>query len=411
MNFISNKSSQMPPVTERSGLGLNVCSIFSGIGGIEIGLEQAGHTTVSLCEADTNAQTVLNKRFPNLQIHQDILTLDSIPDCDLVSAGFPCQDLSQAGTKQGISGNQSGLVTRLFSLLNRRKSKRPNWILIENVPYMLKLDNSKAMHYLTGLIESVGYRWAYRVVDTRSFGLPQRRARVILLAALDGDPRDVLLADESRQEPFHTKPSEISEDSAYGFYWTEGKRGAGWVVEGVPPIKGGSGLGIPSPPALWFPSRNYVCTPSIRDAERLQGFPEGWTDVDFTGKKRSEGVRWKLVGNAVSTPVFRWVGCRLTKPESYNSSSDVRLTAARWPSAGWGQCGEKYASNASMFPIITQYQKISSFLKHPTKPLSKRATLGFLSRAKVSTEIVYSERFFESLEAHADNWADDQYIG
>jgi DNA (cytosine-5)-methyltransferase 1 len=74
----------------------------------------------------------------------------------------------------------------------------------------------------------------------------------------------------------------------------------------VPTLKGGSGLGIPSPPAIWMPDGHFVL-PDIRDAERLQGFPAGWTEAALTGHSK-EGARWKLVGNAVSVPVSRWLG-------------------------------------------------------------------------------------------------------
>ena len=96
-----------------------------------------------------------------------------------------------------------------------------------------------------------------------------------------------------------------------GFYWTEGLRGLGWAVDAVPTLKGGSTIGIPSPPAIWNSGDGSITTPDIRDAERLQGFDADWTlpALDVGGVRR--GHRWKLVGNAVSVPVARWVGDRL----------------------------------------------------------------------------------------------------
>src|SRR5690606_34812896 len=121
---------------------------------------------------------------------------------------------------------------------------------------------------IVSTLENLGYAWAYRVVDSRSFGIPQRRRRVFLLAALNHDPRAVILVDDSDEpeEPFDPA------GHACGFYWTEGARGLGWAVDAVPTLKGGSTLGIPSPPGVWHPTRGII-RPGIMDAERLQGFP------------------------------------------------------------------------------------------------------------------------------------------
>ena len=132
------------------------------------------------------------------------------------------------------------------------------------------------MRYLVDELESLGYRWAYRLVDSRFTGVPQRRQRVIFVAALDLDPRTVLFADEAGEPD-----DEWFDDTAYGFYWTEGLRGVGWAKDAVPTLKAGSTIGIPSPPAIWNPGADadrLIVTPQIGDAEELQGFPRGWTE-------------------------------------------------------------------------------------------------------------------------------------
>src|SRR5262249_12660226 len=140
-------------------------------------------------------------------------------------------------------------------------------------------------------------KWAYRVVDTRAFGFPQRRQRVLLLASRKRDPRQVLLADDVADMAPPKK-----RNTAHGFYWTEGNAGLGWARDAIPTLKGGSTLGIPSPPAIWLP-RGQLVTPDIRDAERLQGFPAGWTAAASPTSAKRNGPRWRLVGNAVSVPV------------------------------------------------------------------------------------------------------------
>src|SRR5207245_2191293 len=129
--------------------------------------------------------------------------------------------------------------------------------------------------------------------------LPHRRLRVILVASTTEDPREVLFADDANEN----LPEDRS-GRACGFYWTEGTRGLGWAVDSIPTLKGGSAIGIASPPAIWMPNGKIV-TPDISDAERLQGFPAGWTKR-AQGKTSRIGARWKLVGNAVSVPVARW---------------------------------------------------------------------------------------------------------
>lgn len=194
---------------------LSVASLFSGVGGIERGLHAAGHTTEMLCEVWDPARAVLADRFPDVPLHADVRDLAGLPHVDLVTAGFPCTDLSQAGRTAGITGTQSGLIGEVFRLLRQAE---PRWLLLENVRNMLPLDGGKAMRYLVDELEALGYRWAYRGVDSQFTGVPQRRHRVLLLASRTEDPRDVLLVDDAGEPP-----AERYRDDAYGFYWTEGE--------------------------------------------------------------------------------------------------------------------------------------------------------------------------------------------
>lgn len=375
---------------------LRVAALFAGIGGIELGLHAAGHTTKVLCEWDSAAQRVLRERFPDLPLVGDVASFEALPEVDLVTAGFPCQDLSQAGRTAGIGGARSGLVEHVFRLLDEADSA-PRWLLLENVSFMLALDRGQAMRWLTDQLEQRGYTWAYRVVDTRAFGLPQRRQRVLLLASRVADPRPVLLNQDH---------GEIEVDQrhglACGFYWTEGVRGLGWAVDAVPTLKGGSTIGIPSPPAIWRPGTATVVTPHICDAERLQGFPAHWTAPadEIPGRRKTD--RWKLVGNAVSTPVAEWVGRRLVTSEPYDSGEDRLLAAsARFPSAAWGDGGERRAVDRSMWPVSYRRPHLHEFLAHELKPLSARATAGFLRRA-AKGNLRIPEDLIAECRAHLD---------
>lgn len=355
---------------------LHVAALFAGIGGIEVGLHAAGHETTLLCEWDSAAQRVLSAEFPSVPLVGDVADVEALPSADVVTAGFPCQDLSQAGRTAGIRGERSGLVEHVFRLLDAA-DPGPTWLLLENVSFMLALDRGKAMRWLTSQLDERGFTWAYRVVDSRAFGLPQRRQRVLLLASRTEDPRPALLNEDHGEVVI-----EDGQGLACGFYWTEGVRGLGWAVDAIPTLKGGSTIGIPSPPAIWQPGTETIVTPDIRDAERLQGFPIGWTgSADETpGRRRTD--RWKLVGNAVSTPVAEWVGHRLGIDERYDSAADQKLPlAGRWPIAAWGRRGERWSVERSMWPVAYPCPHLHEFLEYKPKPLSARATAGFLSRA------------------------------
>ena len=117
---------------------------------------------------------------------------------------------------------------------------------------MLRLNRGRALDVIVNAIEALGYSWAYRVINTMAFGLPQRRERVFLLASKSTDPAHVLLSDDEGP------PSPAARPGAYGFYWTEGNRGVGWAIDSVPPFKGGSAVGIPSPPAIYIPSKGFI---------------------------------------------------------------------------------------------------------------------------------------------------------
>jgi DNA (cytosine-5)-methyltransferase 1 len=142
---------------------IRVAGLFAGIGGIELGFHQAlgDHVeTVLLCEFWDAAQEVLERRFPGSAIHPGVRDFKKLPrGVDVLTAGFPCTDLSQAGRMAGISGESSGLVGHVFEALRLTHASRLPWLLIENVPNMLALDKGKAIAYLIHELESLGYRY------------------------------------------------------------------------------------------------------------------------------------------------------------------------------------------------------------------------------------------------------------
>jgi DNA (cytosine-5)-methyltransferase 1 len=370
---------------------MKVVGLFAGIGGFELGLRAAGHEALMLCEISVSAQAVLQAQFPGVRLEGDIRKIKSLPGItEILCAGFPCQDLSQAGQTQGLQGKNSGLVREVFRLV---ESQSIPWIVLENVPFMLQLAGGSAMRTIIGELERLKYRWAYRVVDTFSFGLPQRRQRVILVASRDHDPASVLLADDN---PL-LRPDTDLERLAHGFYWTEGRGGLGWAVDAIPTLKNGSTIGIPSPPAILFPDGS-IMKPDIRDAERLQGFASDWTKP--AEKAGRSTARWSLVGSAVSVPVAEWLGRRLHTPADYDEFRDGRFPdPGKLPRAARFDGKKRHAVDIGPDPLGLRPPHLAEFLTYPGTPLTAKAAAGFLSRTRVA-KLIFADGFLGAVERH-----------
>ena len=231
------------------------------------------------------------------------------------------------------------------------------------------------------------------MVDAHAFGIPQRRRRWVLVASTVADPRAVLLAGDALPTL-----SVDHLDAACGFYWTEGTRALGWTVDGVPPIKGGSTVGVASPPAIRLTDGSLV-TPDIRDAERLQGFDPDWTAPAEEVVK--PGFRWQLVGNAVSVAMSRWLAGRLTAPGSYEPADDPPFDGNRWPASAWSDdSGQIFTSSAGTWPQAAASESLEDFLRFAPKPLSARAATGFLRRA-TRGGLRFPEGFLDQVREHA----------
>lgn len=372
---------------------MRIAGLFAGIGGFELGMHRAGHDTALVCDVLPTARAVLEARFPGVDYRDDITKLRSLPaDVDLVCAGFPCQDLSQAGRTAGIEGERSGLIGEVFRLLSRR---RVPTVVVENVPFMLQLNGGNAMRAIVDEFERRGYRWAYRVVDSWSFGLAQRRERVFLVASRLVDPSAVLLADDN---PIARPPSALGH-RPHGFYWTEGLGGLGWAVDAVPTLKNGSTIGIASPPAVLMPDGRVVKL-GVQDGERLQGFDADWTQPAETVARPS--ARWGLVGSAVSVPVAQWVGRRLIESGEYDTARDHEFSmSGKAPRAARFDGKRRFAVKISTDPVGTRPPSIMDFLRDSEgqQLLSVRATAGFLSRTR-RAKLRFEPGFISAVERH-----------
>lgn len=175
---------------------MRVLSLFSGVGGFDLGLEAAGMETVGLCEIDRNCRRVLRRRWPTVPIYEDVsdLTADRlladgvIPD--VVAFGSPCQDLSVAGKRAGLDGERSGLFRQAMRIIRELQEatdgNAPTWAIWENVPGAL---TSAAGRDFGAVLDEMAdaramvIEWA--VLDAQNFGVAQRRRRVFLVARLN----------------------------------------------------------------------------------------------------------------------------------------------------------------------------------------------------------------------------------
>src|SRR5262245_25850920 len=164
-------------------------SVFTGIGGFDVGWERAGLECVWQIECDDNCNFVLERHWPQVKRYTDVRTVptNELVRPDWVCGGFPCQDLSVSGKRAGLAGERSGLFfefARIVGLV------RPRWLLVENVPGLLSSNGGRDFGVLLDTLADLGYGLAWRILDSRFFGVPQRRRRVFIVGAETlGDPR------------------------------------------------------------------------------------------------------------------------------------------------------------------------------------------------------------------------------
>jgi DNA (cytosine-5)-methyltransferase 1 len=174
-------------------------SLFSGCGGIDLGMEKAGHECVAQVEWDKNAAGVLKHRWPNVPLFCDVskVSADDLPDADFITYGFPCQDLSVAGKREGLDGKRSGLfyeATRLIRELQTRGC-RLEYAIAENVAGLFSADDGLAFaRCIRELLDCGACETGWRLLDSQYFGVAQRRKRVFIVSDFGGESCDEILA-------------------------------------------------------------------------------------------------------------------------------------------------------------------------------------------------------------------------
>ena len=214
-------------------------SLFAGVGGFDLGLERSGHTCVGQVEIDKHARSVLELQFPNVPKHDDVTTAIDWADeigltgnIDLVCGGFPCQDLSVAGKRAGLAGKRSGLF---FDALAFAKSVKAKTILLENVPGLLSSNKGCDFGQLLTELADAGYsNIEWRVLDSRFFGVAQRRRRVFIVASVGTEPfRQILNQCQGRTGHSQESKQEGQDTSSLVAIGTRGHRLLGSNIVGA----------------------------------------------------------------------------------------------------------------------------------------------------------------------------------
>ena len=174
-------------------------SLFAGVGGFDEGMRRAGHECVAMVEWDRAAAGVLAYRYPDVPLYCDVskVKVDDLPDCDFLTYGFPCQDLSVAGKRKGLEGERSGLffeATRLIRGLHARGSGF-RFAVAENVKGLFSADDGHAFARCIRELRQCGAsEIGWSVYDSQYFGLAQRRKRVFIVSDFGGESCDQVLA-------------------------------------------------------------------------------------------------------------------------------------------------------------------------------------------------------------------------
>jgi len=174
-------------------MAINYISLFTGVGGFDLGFDRASMNCVLQVEQDNQALEVLRKHWPDVPKMTDVrdVTRESIiGPVDLICGGFPCQDVSVAGKRKGLAGARSGLWEEFHRIL---RELTPRWAVIENVPGLFSSNKGRDFAEILRGLDELGYHVAWRVLDSQYFGVPQRRRRVYLVASLgDGGCAEIL---------------------------------------------------------------------------------------------------------------------------------------------------------------------------------------------------------------------------
>ena len=321
-------------------------SLCSGIEAASVAWGPLGWEAVGFCEIEEFPSAVLAHRFPPVPNYGDMTQLEgkNLGTVDIVVGGTPCQGFSIAGKRGGLADERSGLAMHFVRIVSEIL---PMWIVWGNVPGAFSTNGGRDFGTFVRALAGCGYHLAWRVLDAQFFGVPQRRRRLFVVGH-SGDwryPASVLFEPESLRG--HLAPGGKAETAAAS--GAEGGagacRGTACVTQaltrsfgcgGADDNRAQGGFYIPVMPPLTtsvarcltsrterydFETETLIPSHGVRritplEAERLQGFPDGWTDIPWRGRPAPDRLRYRALGNAMCVNVMRWLGERIASAEA-----------------------------------------------------------------------------------------------
>lgn len=307
-------------------MSLRYASWFSGIGGFELGIEQAAESLgltaecVAYSEIDKHAIATYEEHF-NHDNYGDATTIDphALPEFHLFAGGFPCQAFSIGGKRRGFEDTRG---TLFFDIARVLAVRQPRFFILENVKGLLSHDRGQTFRTILSALDELGYDVQWQVLNSKDYGVPQSRERVYIVGNLGGTPRPQVFPAPRPGNPYTTVG--LTTETAVARTLTAGGNSGGnhsgmTILEltgarsqsqrlydpaGLSPTisTGGATTGGAEVPKIQIASTIRRLTPV--EFERLQGFPDNWTIG-------SDTQRYKQCGNAVTVNVVRYVAARL----------------------------------------------------------------------------------------------------
>ena len=305
-------------------------TLFSGIGAPEFAA--SGIDWRWSAENDKFASSVHAARFPSIPNLGDVtkVSWDEQEPVDVVVFGSPCQSFSVAGRRAGLDDPRGNLTLVGLGIIERL---RPRWFVWENVPGVLSLDGGRVFGAILGIMGELRYGFAYRVLDAQFFGVPQRRRRVFVVGCLGGWRRAAAVLFEpeslrgdsppSREAGERTAQPLASSPQGGSGYRNDADTADNLIAFGGNDTRGAIDVATAlnahggSHGRIDFESETFVVDHMMVrrllpvEAERLQGFSDGWTAITYRGKPAADGPRYRALGNAMAVPVMRWILDRL----------------------------------------------------------------------------------------------------
>jgi len=302
---------------------MTYASLFSGCGGADIGMCAAGLKPLWFAEVAKRPSEVLAHRYPDIANHGDITKLDAeavdVPDVLWLSP--PCQDISIAGNQKGLAGKRSGLFYDAISILRTLVRRGTSLAIMEQVPNLRSVNGGRDMASVLGAFLDIGARdIGWTLLDTQFVGIPQSRDRIFFVVDFRGKRAGEVLSFASRLCRDASPRRKEGQDATRTLATNSGTRGDYDTETFVTVIHDGRGrgdgtlsptlctdhAGRPSDQCPTVVENMRVRRLTPVECERLQGFPDGWTDIGI-----ADTPRYEMIGNAVTSEIARQIGERI----------------------------------------------------------------------------------------------------